>query len=208
MTDPVPIGEPPWAAWTPAEAFAAIGSTAVPWCVTAGWAVDLYVGRHTRAHEDLELAVPRARWRELRDRLDLEFLVAGDGQLWPMRDAAMETFDQTWGRDADGVFKVDIFRDWHDGDVWICKRDERIRRPYRSLIMTNSMGIPFMAPEVVLLFKAKHDQAKDRHDLAVCLPQMESHRVDWLKDALGTVHPGHPWVETLDGGAAPWLLGR
>jgi len=30
----------------------------VPWCVAAGWALDLFHGEVTREHEDLEIAVP------------------------------------------------------------------------------------------------------------------------------------------------------
>ena len=32
-----------------------------PWCVAAGWALDLFRGEQTREHEDLEIAVPTTR---------------------------------------------------------------------------------------------------------------------------------------------------
>ena len=54
-----------------------------------------------------------------------------------------------------------------------------------------------MAPEVVLLFKAKHEQPKDRQDLDVAVPMMERARVTWLVDALAIVHPDHDWLELL-----------
>lgn len=198
------IGDPPWVAWTPGEIVAAIGPIEASWCVTAGWAVDLFVGRQTRPHGDLEIAVPRSEWPILRESLGmLEFMVAGDERLWPLDGSALEEHDQTWGRDDTGVFRVDVFRDRHDGDTWICKRDDRIRRSYSSLIETTPTGIPFMAPEAVLLFKAKHDQEKDRHDLAACLPLMDKHRIEWLADALRIVHPGHPWLTDLAASVIP-----
>jgi hypothetical protein len=54
-----------------------------------------------------------------------------------------------------------------------------------------------MAPEVVLLFKAKPDRDKDRADLDVCLPLMSAAETEWLAGAIEMVHPGHPWLETL-----------
>lgn len=191
-------GEWNWIAWTPHETARRLGDVNVSWCVTAGWAVDLFVGRQTRTHDDLEIAIPAAAWPAVRGQLaGLDFLVAGDDQLWPVDSPAFEAHFQTWGRDASGVFRLDVFRDPHDGETWICRRDPRLTRPYSTLIRTTPDGIPFMAPEVVLLFKAKHDRDKDRADLAVCLPAMSDAEKEWLAVAIEMVHPDHPWLATV-----------
>lgn len=198
--DPVSeaLGEADWMPWTPAQIAREMAGLEVPWCITAGWAVDLFVGRQTREHEDLEVAIPAAGWPAVRRRLSsLEFVVAGAGRLWPLEGPAFEEFFQTWGRDASGTFRVDVFRDPHLGDTWICRRDARIRRPYSTLIRTTPDGVPFMAPEVVLLFKAKHDRDKDRADLDACLTLMTDAEKAWLAHAITLVHPGHPWLATL-----------
>jgi hypothetical protein len=170
----------------------------VSWCVTAGWAVDLFVGHQTREHEDLEISIPAASWpRVSRELSTLDFVVAGDGQLWPVTDANLDAHFQTWGRDASGVFRLDVFRDPHDGDTWICRREARLTRPYSALIRHTRDGIPFMAPDVVLLFKAKHDRDKDRADRDVCLPLMSAGEREWLAAAIEMVYPGHPWLTTL-----------
>jgi hypothetical protein len=54
-----------------------------------------------------------------------------------------------------------------------------------------------MAPEVVLLFKAKHDRSKDRADLLECLPLKSDVQTAWLAGAIEVVHPSHPWLEFL-----------
>ena len=70
---------------------------------------------------------------------------------------------QTWLRDpATGNYLLDVFREPHDGDTWICRRDETIRLPYRDIIHHTQDGIPYLAPELVLLFKAKHARPKDQ----------------------------------------------
>src|SRR5262245_46571552 len=62
-------GVPPltqWQAWAPAEAAPRLAGCPVPWAVAGGWAVDLHLGRTTRAHSDLEIAIPRAAFPTLR----------------------------------------------------------------------------------------------------------------------------------------------
>jgi hypothetical protein len=56
-------------------------------------------------------------------------------------------------------------------------------------------GIPYLAPEIVLLFKAKHAaRDKDAADFARALPLLDAQRRQWLADALRIVHPGHDWL--------------
>lgn len=87
----------------------------------------------------------------------------------------------------------DVFREPHDGDVWICRRDARIRRRYADLIRHDPNGLPFLAPEVALLFKAKATRDKDHGDFAGTLPLLDASQRQWLVDALALVHPDHPW---------------
>ncbi len=84
-----------------------------------------------------------------------------------------------------------------DGDTWICRRDPRIRLQAASLISRTTDGIPYLQPEVVLLFKAKAVRPKDELDFAAVLPHLESGRRSWLRDALTLVHPEHAWLESL-----------
>lgn len=59
--------------------------------------------------------------------------------------------------------------------------------------------IPYLAPEVVLLFKAKHHRAKDDADFAITAPRMTQVSRDRLTSWLARVHPGHPWLGDLAG---------
>jgi Aminoglycoside-2''-adenylyltransferase len=82
----------------------------VPWCVVAGWALDLFRGHETREHEDLEIAVPVGRFDVIRAALaDFEFEVVGSGRRWPLDSPAFDVMTQTWARDPDnGVYRLDI----------------------------------------------------------------------------------------------------
>jgi Aminoglycoside-2''-adenylyltransferase len=191
---------PPWEPWHPREVADRLRGLDAPWCVTAGWAIDLCVGTTTRAHEDTEVAVPVGSFSEVRRALsEFEFDVVGSGYIWPLANpAAFDAMHQTWVRDrTTGSYYLDVFRDPHDGDVWVCRRDESIRRPYTEVIRTTKDGIPYEAPEIVLLFKARHDQPKDNADFANVVPFLDPDQKRWLKDGLERLYPGHHWLVEL-----------
>ncbi|MFD5087186.1 nucleotidyltransferase domain-containing protein [Kitasatospora sp. NPDC058406] len=189
-----------WAnAWTPTEVAARLAGVSAPWCVAGGWAVDLFRGERTRRHDDLEIAVPAARFPEIRARFDaFAFDVVASGRLWELTPEVAGLSHQTWLRDpATGDFLVDVFREPHDGPTWICRRDPSIRLPYTAVVRRTVDGIPYLAPELALLFKAKAARPKDRHDFAGALPLMDGAQRQTLAALLTRVHPGHGWLADL-----------
>jgi hypothetical protein len=190
----------PWEAWRPEHVNRLLAGVEAPWYVAAGWAIDLFLGGQRREHEDLEIAVPQARFGELAGALSgLEIFVIDDGRAWPLaqKPVTLETH-QTWIREpATGLWRFDVFREPSDGDTWICRRDASLRMPYERLIEWTPDGIPYGRPEVVLLYKAKHTRPKDDDDFAAVLPRLEPERRLWLRDALELVHPAHRWLSDL-----------
>ena len=190
-----------WEPWSPWETALLLEGVDAPWGVAAGWALELFVGEPWREHEDLELAVPARRFDELRPALGgLELWVPiGDGRLRPLADVPKPASQQTWGLDPEArAWRIDVFREPSAGGVWICRRDDAIRMPYTRLLERTVDGIPFVRPEVVLLFKAKHAGEKDEEDFDVVLPRLDRERRNWLRGALQRVHPEHRWLARLD----------
>lgn len=192
----------PWEAWTPREIAERLERVAAPWAVAAGWALELFVGVGWREHEDLEIVVPPSRFEEVRTALgELEFWVpVGDGRLRPLADVSElgSSSQQTWALDLSaGAWRVDVIREPSAGDTWIYRRDGAIRMPYAQLIEHTADGIPFVRPEVALLFKAKHTRGKDDVDFDAVVPRLDSARRAWLRAALHRVHPGHGWLGRL-----------
>jgi hypothetical protein len=120
-----------WDAWSPQIVSERLAGLDVPWCVAAGWAVDLFLGAPSRPHADLEISVSADCFDSVADRFpDCDFHVVHAGRLLPLSAEAMRTGHQTWACErASGRWRLDVFREPHDGDVWICRRDARIRRP-------------------------------------------------------------------------------
>ena len=200
----------PWRAWRPEEVARRFAGSTLRWYVVAGWALDLFRGEQARDHggvvrlhrDDPQVGCrdlgpgghgPGCDWHE-----GFEFDVVGSGERWPLDDAAFSVHFQTWVRDpATGVYHLDVFRDPHDGDIWICRRDHSIRMPYDDLVRFTPGGIPFMTPEVALLFKAKHLRVKDQADFDGVAPLLSEAQAEWLREGLERVHPGHPWIPAL-----------
>ena len=65
---------------------------------------------------------------------------------------------------------------------------------YDQIIRRDPAGIPYLVPEIVLLFKAKHARPKDQADLAGVLPLLTSGERSWLAAILRRIHPGHDWL--------------
>jgi aminoglycoside-2''-adenylyltransferase len=179
-----PASGTPWRPWSPAEVASRLSGVDVPWAFAAGWAVDLFLGETTREHEDVEVTVPSASFPKLAEALrpgEFQF-VAGEHQSWLK---------------LGGAFRLDVFREPHDGDTWICRRDPSIRRPYREVVGRTADGLPFVVPEIVLLFKAKAVRPKDELDFERVRPRLSAGATRWLRTSLERVHPGHPWLELL-----------
>jgi hypothetical protein len=187
-----------WQPWDPATFAARMPGADFPWYVAGGWAIDLFAGEQTREHEDLEVAVASSFFSTMPPRFpELDFWVPqGEGELARMTTETLAgESHQTWAYDRTArAWRFDVFREPHDGDIWICRRDESIRRPYEELVDHSADGIPYLRPEVVLLFKAKHVRDKDRADLATAWPRMTEAQRDWLRESVARVHPGHDWA--------------
>ena len=158
-----PLGDVRWQPWSLAEVASRLQNVDVPWAFAAGWALDLFRGRETRAHDDVEIAVPAAAFDLIREALTpYEFDIVGAGRRWPVSDGqALAHTHQTWLRNPEtGSYHMDVFREPHDGGIWICRRNPALRLPYTELVRWTPDGLPYMAPEVVLLFKAKWDRPR------------------------------------------------
>jgi hypothetical protein len=207
----------PWEAWRPDEARRRLEGVEPPWCVAAGWAIDLFLGGERREHSDLELAAPAARFDEIVTALGgLEpFVIGPDPHASPPEEASEQRMaaiplaaatdvlaetHQTWLLDRSApAWRLDVFREPSAGGEWVCRRDGSIRLPYAEVIETTADGIPYLRPELVLLFKARHaHEPKNADDLAAVLAVLEPSRRRWLGELLARVHPGHAWIAEVE----------
>ena len=58
-------------------------------------------------------------------------------------------------------------------------------------MLTTPAGVPYLAPELQLLFKAKNHRLKDDLDAATVIPELTINQRTWLTQHLPT---GHAWL--------------
>lgn len=58
-------------------------------------------------------------------------------------------------------------------------------------------GTEHLAPELVLLFDAKHARPKDQRDFDATVPHLSRGQRATLAELLARVHPGHAWLTDL-----------
>lgn len=195
------------------DAFAPIRAAAMlmagfpyPWFISGGWAIDCFVQQVTREHSDLEITIFREHQSDLRAQfagwrltksdvlLEVPAWVPWDEGAWVVEPLYQV---QAWGPEDFEEPAYDFFlNDTVDGE-WQFRRVLSITRPIAETFLRTPEGIPFVAPEIQLAFKAKHQRPKDEHDFALALPYLSSAQRAWLRMALEAAYGQHPWLDRV-----------
>ena len=183
----------------------------IPWWIAGGTALDLFLGRTTRPHMDIDVLVLR------RDQL-LAQQHLSDWQLfrtkapdpphlapWPQGAFLDPPVNSVWVRcEDDGPWRFEIMFMETEGDEWVYRRLCSIRGLIADLGLKTDDGIPYLRPEVQLLYKSGTGRQKDSGDLACVLPHLGQQRASWLLQSLQTQYPqGHDWMEQVRAVARP-----
>lgn len=195
------IPDDAWDAWAPELLFERFRYQSSPWYVVGGWALDLWHGYQTRDHEDLEFCILSEDVDLFRAQLsELDFFEVDNGTfayLAPEMRPRPETY-QLWGADTTNVcWRVDMMIEHGTPENWIYKRDPSFRLPRSTVVRETPSGIPYLAPALVLLFKAKHIRPKDAADFQAALPKLYDQEKADLRCWLEAMYPGHEWITQL-----------
>lgn len=200
-----PLGR--WQPWHPQEVATFFAALHAPWWIAGGWAIDLYVGRQTREHEDIDILILRRDQRAVRALLgawDVQAALqpprdeAWPFRPWPRDDVLDETIHDIWcRRDATQPWAIQLMIADTRGEQWLFRRMPSISRPVATIGEMSPDGIPYLAPEIQLLYKAKGRRPKDEADFTQALPVLSQERRAWLRDALAQAHPHYPWLDHL-----------
>lgn len=189
-----------------------------PWWIAGGWALDVWLGSVSRPHEDIDITILRRDVGALRAHLrdwdlrvpnpevpfvELPFDAPYDDrqhQIWARRRDARTppgpiefSADPTW---------LDLLVEDAPGTEWTFRRDRRITRPLGDYGAVSADGIPYVRPEIQLLYKAKPHAEAERgttndEDFERALPHLDLDARAWLRDALTAAAPDHDWLARL-----------
>jgi hypothetical protein len=192
----------PWDAAQPPDAAAIFAAMPCPWWIAGGFAIELAIGRPVRDHADIDVLVLRPDHFRIQQALHgWEWWAAdppGTLRPWLLREQLPAAIHEIWCRPGPAEpWRIQVMIDeLSDGD-WVSRRNPGIRRPIGSIGKTSTDGIPYLAPEIQLFYKAKNLRPKDEADFTAVLPSLTHEQRRWLSDAIARTHGDHPWRDRL-----------
>ncbi|MEO3812305.1 hypothetical protein ABGB17_25185 [Sphaerisporangium sp. B11E5] len=196
------------------------------WLLCGGWAADAWLGRRTRRHFDVDIAVFHHDQRAVFEHFQGWAVVAHDPHLpddsteqWNGRhlDLPAHIHVPTSGSPlatsstlTHTAFEFEFLLNERSGHDWVLNREQDIAVPLDRCVRPSPWGVPTATPEVVLFFKAGGNlttaeaeatgggvRPHDEQDLFALLPGLTGARRSWLRESLAAVRPGHPWLSHL-----------
>ena len=191
----------PWLAVSPGEGASWFAALSLPWWIAGGWALDLFAGLQSRQHKDLDVGILRKdALRVLSHLATWEVFEAKHGMLTRLDAGQQPRVDvfSLWCRPArTHDWALELMLDETDDEQWVYRRQPRIRCPLQAAIRRSPRGIPYLSPEIQLLYKSYRIRTQDRFDFEHIRPKLAPSSRDWLRDSLRLMNPVHPWLPDL-----------
>lgn len=188
-----------WEPWSVEQAGLLFADAPFRWWISGGHALELHTGESWRSHDDLDVGVCRSQAAEAYawlDDWDLYLAAAGRLTPWDGRPlGAARSHNNVWARESeDCPWRFDLTVGSGIPREWVYRRDRSVTRPWNRAVLKSSSGVPYLAPDLQLLFKAKHTRPKDHVDAERVIPTLDGEARRFLADHLS---PEHPWQRLL-----------
>lgn len=203
-----------------------LGGLGAPWFLCGGWAVDAWLGRQTRDHGDVDIAVFHHDQPAIFEHLAGWALVGHDPNVpddtaepWngrhldlpahihvPVSGSPLATSTTA----THTAFEFEFLLNERCGHDWVLNREPHVTAPVDRCTGQSAWGLPTAAPEVVLFYKAGGNltaaeletngdrfRSRDEQDFRALLPALTGAQRSWLAESLTTVRPQHPWLAHL-----------
>ncbi len=191
-----------WQALSLAETLELFRPAVFDWALAGGYAVEQFVGRQLRSHEDVDVMIFRdqqllaqdflAGWRmycadppgQLREWQFGEYLPVGVHDIWFHENGS------EWWR-----FQLVLAET--DGDAWYFRKDRAICGLRQGLV-AEYHGTPCVRIDVQLFYKSRSNRERDTYDFQACLPLLDSDQRRSLQRMISRFNPdGHQWLSQL-----------
>lgn len=194
-----------WAPLSVSEIVKIFAEIPVTWYIAGGWALDLYCGKQSRKHEDIDVTLLRDEQVTAFQSISKEWQLykAEKGKLarWEEGEFLTATKDIWVTKDNSSPWAFQIMLVDVNQDSWIYGREKSICRPRTDVIAKTKEGIPYLKPEIQLLYKGGSSEIreKDHQDFLTVYPLLTPQAREWLKDSLNKQFPeGHVWVDYIN----------
>jgi hypothetical protein len=191
----------PWLAASPSDGAAWFASLNVPWWIAGGWALDLFAGGQSRPHKDLDIGILRKDALHVVASLAAwEVFEAKNAVLTRLGAGTQPRADvfSLWCRPArERHWALELMLDEAENGQWIYRRQRQIQCPLEIAIRHSSQGIPYLSPEIQLLYKSHRTREADQMDFEHIAPKLDRRSRSWLMDCLQMTDPAHLWLPAL-----------
>jgi hypothetical protein len=181
------------------------------WYLCGGWAVDAWLGKQTRTHLDVDIAVFHDDQDALYEHLNGWDLIGHDPNVpddspdpWNGRHLDIPAHIHANTAAMHGV-ELDIQINATLGGRWVCRKEPLIVHNL-SRQTASPWQLPTAPPELVLFYKAGGNLAADQlnqlrqhdeQDFRALIPSLTDEQHRWLRTSINRVHPNHPWRSHL-----------
>ncbi len=202
------------------------------WAVCGGFALDLFLGRNIRKHGDIDICVfekdrndlcrymlsqdgwnvyefrgggkVRPLGRNSRSEAGRNLMCVKDGcdlvKFYPSDESDLLWYEFFHTGITDLNYLEFLFNTIKD-DHFVFGRQTGIKRELSKAILFKN-GIPYLAPEIVLLFKASNSESPEYQlDLDETFPHVSGEQRQWFLQSLNVLYPGgHRWNANINTG--------
>lgn len=169
------------------------------WFVAGGWALDLYLGKQTRYHSDIDLGIFRSEQLALQQFLSgWSFTKSVNGEVseWRSGERLSLPIHEIHANSSSGGAVEFLIAEGSDSH-WIYRRDPTIIMPISSAVLALKTGMRVLAPEIVLLFKSKNPREHDQADFESVRSHLSKRQAQWLLGAINRADKDHSWTAKL-----------
>lgn len=195
-----------------------------PWAVCGGFALDLFLDKDIRTHGDIDICVfEKDREKIRRYILQQNWLVyefRGQGKVRPLNEGLSSESGRNlmctngecdivkfYPCEDEGLLWYEFFHtgmtefnyleflfNAADENYFVFDKNQGIKRELSKAILFSN-GIPYLAPEIVLLYKSsRSENAEYNFDFEQTYTHMSDEQKEWFLQGLDVLYPnGHMW---------------
>lgn len=187
-----------WAPISIDEAVELFTGAPFTWWVGGGQALELHVEDQWRTHVDLDIGICRHQASRVHGWLEgWELWVAAAGRLsrWDGSPLSADRDENNvWVRRTGGLWAFDLTVGEGNEGEWIYRRDPSVNRPWATAVLRTGSGVPYLAPDLQLLFKSEDPRPQDHADAERVIPVLDDPGQAFLAVRLAA---DHPWQRLL-----------
>ncbi len=195
-----------------ARAVAVMSDFDRPWFLCGGWSVDAWLGRVSREHVDIDVAVFHGEQAALYEFMADRTPIGHDDNV---DDSTQEPWAGRWLDMPAHIHAREPGIEWdfqlseREGADLLLRREPRHALPLDRATGMTEWGIPAYTPPVIVYYKAiaptwrdlprDPPRAHDERDFESLLPLLDPADRAWLAESFASLEPDHPWQSGLRG---------